>query len=765
MFRHLFSHSRKSPSTSRRQVSSCRQARTWSWRPHVEELESRFVPTNVGITHGTLVVDCDGENREVSIDRFHSPSFGDFTTVNVSGWATTWAESGFSNILITTVRSGNDIIRLKRNTKPVEIDLGNNGFALVGDYGNLDYIQGFVNVGGLGFGDRLAVEDSGNQRAETWQLGSGDSSHGFVSRAGAATIVFSGLGNGLIVYGTAATSSYDVAQTFGYRTTLYLFTAGTANVRATTGELDVGCLVEGGVVNVGNGGSLQNIRGPVNVYATTLTIDDQFDPNLRSLTVDNFGQGVDEFARFTGLAPNGVPISAHCASTSNITVRTGSGKVVTDVVSTAPLGPNGAGVLTLEGHSPETYVSVLSNDHTVRGIRGTLRITNSRAYTGLYVYDSSDTVQQTFSLDSVIIGDGLYGQITGLARGAIQYRYNQTTYLSVYTGPGGANINLTGTGVDTYLEVAGSNDSVVLLGSARGLQGLQGQVTISSHTGRVNVDVNDVADTQNPTVTLDTFTPDIEYVEVFGLTPRPVTIQSDCIARLDVEGGSGSTLQVQNTSKYSFPTTIYTNFGNNTVNVHATSQSPLSVYLSGGDTAKIGDANNGLANIRTPVNVVGNALGAGDAINVIDQANPNTETYTVTDTDLSTSKGQIVTFQDFDTLVLFPSLDAATTITDTHDPNLYTLNISYDPPPAPPPAGRGVPRAPIAQTVSIDGTSVDLLAKVAREGPTASGNPPPITDAMLADLVSDADNNSSCPPLAVELALTDLLPSLTAHSA
>jgi hypothetical protein len=294
-------------------------------------------------------------------------------------------------------------------------------------------------------------------------------------------------------------------------------------------------------------------------------------------------------------------------------------------------------MVTLEGHSDQTYVSVLGNDGTAQGIRGILRITNTRVYTGLYVYDSSDTAHRTVSLDSVVIGDGLYGQITGLAPAAIQYRYNQTSYLSLYTGSAGADINVVGTGDDTYLESDGSNNSV-LLGGARGLQGLQGQVTIGNYTGRVNVDIDDVADTEKRTITLTTDTPDVENVEVFGLTPRPITIKSYCIGRLDLEGGSGGdTFEVQNTSAYSFPTTIYTNFGNNAVNVHATSISPLSLYLSGMDTVHIGDAVNGLAGISSPVLVVGNGPGAGDAIYVIDQANPSPETYYVTDTGLASS--------------------------------------------------------------------------------------------------------------------------------
>src|SRR5439155_10396324 len=116
----------------------------------------------------------------------------------------------------------------------------------------------------------------------------------------------------------------------------------------------------------------------------------------------------------------------------NLTVRTGTGVVVPQVVSTSPLGVSGRSVLTLEGNSDQTYVTVGGNDGTVQGIRGTLRITNSRARTWLNVVDSSDTVHRRVNLDRIIIGDGLYGQIIGLAQaGVIQYKYGDILFLGV----------------------------------------------------------------------------------------------------------------------------------------------------------------------------------------------------------------------------------------------------------------------------------------------------------------------------------------------
>jgi hypothetical protein len=93
---------------------------------------------------------------------------------------------------------------------------------------------------------------------------------------------------------------------------------------------------------------------------------------------------------------------------------------------------------------------------------------------------------------------------------------------------------------------------------------------------------------------------------------------------------------------------------------------------------------------------------------------------------LSTPTRSIVRFQDFDTLVLFPSLDSNTAAIDAHDPSLYTLVISYDPAPTPPPAGGGAGLLP----------SDALFAETGGEGGMAQPLAAPVSNAMLVDLLT-----------------------------
>src|SRR5262249_19103780 len=147
------------------------------------------------------------------------------------------------------------------------------------------------------------------------------------------------------------------------------------------------------------------------------------------------------YMQVTGLAP--APIDCSPAGCWNINVNTGSGTTVIGVVSTAPLGPSGKGVLTGTGNS-ETYVSVGSGN-SVQNIQGTLRITNGAIYNGIYVNDSADASPRKVTLQSVIIGNALFGEIDGLAPAAIQYQYNETNFLSLDTGSGDY-IDVAGTG-------------------------------------------------------------------------------------------------------------------------------------------------------------------------------------------------------------------------------------------------------------------------------------------------------------------------------
>ena len=751
MFRHLLSPVRMFRRTRPRKASPSRPVRSRHPLLQVEMLESRLVPSTVGLVGGNLEVDCNGSGNVVAVDDgFYLSGFRiiHYTQVYLNGTTTDWTDTDFSKIQIYTLKSGSDDINLQGSVKEVDMYLGPNDSVRIGDlYQDLSRITGSVIVSASSNGSSLTVLDGNNSQTQSWQLNSD-----YISRSGAGTIYYYGI-NYLDVYGSGGSSVYDVLETYDHLTALVAPSASdTVNVSATTGTLDVttephSTLLQlgGSLVNVGDGFNVNNIRGPVYVFPsgsrpTTVNINDQYDTNQESPTIDTYTPSAGlVYTRVTGLAQ--APIYCDSATCWNVNINTGSGTTVVGVLSTAPLGPNGQGVLTVAGNS-ETYVSVGSNS-SVQNIRGTLRITNGHIYNGIYVNDSADPAARTVDLQSVIIGNDLFGEIDGLAPAPIQYQYNETNFLNLDSGPGDY-IDVEGAGTTTYLNPDGAN-TAIFVGGDQGVQSIESPLLIGSNaiSGNISVDIGDVPDSQSRTVTLSTYVNSIEYDEVAGLTPQPITIEADNLAGLAIEGGSGGdTFEVQNTSTSdSFPTTIYTNFGGNTVNVHATSTSPLSVYLSGNDTVNIGDAVNGLAYIGTPVTVVGNGIGQGDTIDVLDQANPNPETYVVTNITLVTSTSQIVNYQDFDTLVLYPSPDPATTVVDGHDPDLFTLVTNYAPPP---PGGGGGDGASVRQGPGLAGQILPVndvvvpLTETTEKGGLALEGVAPASDAMLRDVLSRA---------------------------
>jgi hypothetical protein len=754
----------------------------------LEYLEDRTAPScNPGVSGGVLRANGDNSPNNVILSHNSTTNLTRIEWNTGSGYVyRDFAPSSFSGILMNMGTAADDVmIWSTPANRPVTVDGGGGlDFVTIGENGRLEGIRSEVDVrnppsGGYTY---LAVYDFTDTVGHNVTLS--DSAIRF--DGGIPAIYYTQSDRrSLTLVGSRGASTYTVFDTpvsgypGGVLTNLIPDGFATVNVLATRGELAVSDNATNTVlnVNVGNGGSVQAIRGAVSVNADhsyiTLNIDDHLDQGdasgLRVPIIDTYTPAGDtEYTRVRDLAP--APISTRSADTERLTVRTGIGEVGPQVRSIGPL-LNGSGVLTLEGNSDLTYVTVGDINGSVQGVRGTLRITNPRARTYLKVVDSSDTMHPRVNLNQIIIGDGLYGQIRGLAPAAIQYKYGDILFLGVTTGTGGADVVVSSTDPPTSLQGNGPNTNIYLDASG---QHLQGPLSISSNvSGSIAVDISDVGDPNSQTVTLDTSMPDTEHVRVWGLTQVPIDIVSNSLRALEIEGGSGgSTFVVQTTSSYGFPTQIDTGNGNNTVVVHGTSTSPLSVYLNGGqnDTVNLGDAANGLALFQSAVTVVGNQPGDGDTLNVIDQANPNAETYVVTDRLLVTASRTIIGhMENFDTVVLYPSLDPATAVLDAHDPGLYTLVISYDPPPGAPPGGPGggggsaVRQGPglMGETLPIDGIAARFLAETAGEGGLALEAAAPVSDAMLADLFSwAAKRGSAHRALAVDLAWAEALPAL-----
>jgi hypothetical protein len=191
----------------------------------------------------------------------------------------------------------------------------------------------------------------------------------------------------------------------------------------------------GGTVNVGNNGMLQQITHDLVIMSNvTLNVDDSADRLFRHATLQTEG-----LSRITGIT--GEPTAAiyyYPFSDDSVTIQTGTGGAIVDVKAT---------------HSPVTLVGNATGTVNV-GDAGSLQLIASSltitdpppgAFVTVNVDDSADPNPRTATVDTVTIAGLPYGRITGLTAqpsAAIQYKYADTTSVSIMTGMGGAVVNV-----------------------------------------------------------------------------------------------------------------------------------------------------------------------------------------------------------------------------------------------------------------------------------------------------------------------------------
>jgi hypothetical protein len=339
------------------------------------------------------------------------------------------------------------------------------------------------------------------------------------------------------------TASFDPGQIFdpAQIAAIRVHTGGgndTVNVLRTISGVPVTIDSTGSAtVNVGNNGSMQEIRGTVSITNgpsfTQVELNDFNDPGVRTPTFDNFTPAGDTpFVRITGLAP--ATIASRCADTRDLIVRTGTGAVTATVLSNRPTG----GVMTLEGHSANTQINV-GNNGSMQDIQGTLIVTNAARIldpnnvTQVELNDFNDPGARTPTFDTFTpAGDTPFVRITGLAPATILSRGLDTRDVIVRTGTGavtatvlsncpmGGVMTLEGHSANTQVNVGNNGsvqdirDTLIVTNAAR----------ILDPNNVTQVELNDFNDPGARTPTFDTFTPagDTPFVRITGLAPATI---------------------------------------------------------------------------------------------------------------------------------------------------------------------------------------------------------------------------------------------------
>jgi hypothetical protein len=417
---------------------------------------------------------------------------------------------------------------------------------------------------------------------------------------------------------------------------------------------DITCNGGAATVNVGNGDNgLQSIRGQLTVsgttgfHDTTLILGNDADRFARTATL---GTHTTIFGQHLGFVSDLAPaeIRYQPGTTANVYVNGGTGGTTFNVLSTP--GPRFVPLIgqiyttTTINCAGEDTVNV-GDGNGVQDVLASLTVNSDLIdNVALNLHDESDPTPQTATMDT--------GSVFGLAPAEIDYGSTALGTLNVYTGTGANTVYIDSTPAAVFIPqvgivytqtniIGGGLDAVVVGGTGRNTQNINGPVDVTNPTSATILFVDDSNDPTGQTVTLTNG-------DVSGLSPADVTWTASPpgtvtgIARLILDGGSGDNrFDVNDTDTFYQYAAIAPGTGTstNTVNVRKTT-APLYVYGNGGmDVVTVGSASPAfggtLDNINGAVNIIG--YGGVTSLVVDDQGTSTNEGYDLTSTEVKRS--------------------------------------------------------------------------------------------------------------------------------
>ncbi len=324
-------------------------------------------------------------------------------------------------------------------------------------------------------------------------------------------------------------------------------------VRATQGLLTVNGDAGTDTVNVGNSGSVQEVRGALDITnargATLLTVDDSADPIPRG--TDSFPVVLSD-TRLTRLAP--ADITYH--DLSILTVSGGRGGNTFAVTGTARNTST-----TLNAGAGYNRISVGTGAappamSTMDGLLGDLTVNGQNPLSDLTINDQTHTTPQSYMVTATEVSRAL-----GPLPGRLLYSNLHTL---TFNGDGSFDVASTSANLPETILNAGPGATVTVGNPFDGVQEVRGLLTIGTLSGRAALTVTDAANLQSKTAT-------ITATGVFGLAPMPIEYADTALGSLTVQGGGtgGNTFNVQSTAAGT-PVTIQTGSAQDVVNVGST---------------------------------------------------------------------------------------------------------------------------------------------------------------------------------------------------
>jgi hypothetical protein len=501
--------------------------------------------------------------------------------------------------------------------------------------GTLVGIYGFVDVYNSSGVTSLVVDDAIDDSTHVATLNgtslTGLSAGGTIYWTPTSSSVSGGVDE-LHIYGSAASSAYDVTDTpnlaFGFD-----LRTGVGNdavfITGTTGG--IGIYNYGGYdsVYVGNG-TLAGLSGSVGVAgagSTYLIVQDYLDTTAHNATLTGNS--------LMGLSVGTIWWQPSSAATGGVTYlkilggSAGNTYIVTDTPSllypTELITGPGNDYVSITGTTGTLnvgnvggYDSVNVGNSSLANVNGSVNVSGNGS-TALYVDDYLDTAAHTVTLTTTSLtglsagtiqwvpstaatGGVIFLDITGSAAGST-YTVIDTPRLYDYTDlntrAGSDVVNITGTTGDLYLYNRGGDDNVYVGNGT--LAGINGLVYVYG-AGSTSLYVQDGNDTTARSATLTATSLTGLSAGTIRWSPSLASLGGVTYLRIDGSAAT-STYNVTDTPNLYFSTDLITGAGNDTVNISGTSGF-LSAYNGGGyDSVYVG--NGTLAGINGSVYVTG----------------------------------------------------------------------------------------------------------------------------------------------------------------
>ena len=491
-------------------------------------------------SHNTISIDdhADATARTVTLSTYSSGGANWGAITGLAPAAINYKYADTSSVNLTT-GTGFGIVNVLATGVPTNINDYGYDQVNVGNSGSVQGILAALSLQDTPDANTISIDDHADATARTVTLST-------YSSGGANWGAITGLAPAAINYKYADTSSVNLTTGTGFGTVNVLATGVTTNIN------DYGY----DQVNVGNSGSVQGILAALSLQDppshNTISIDDHADATARTVTLSTYSSGGANWGSITGLAP--AAINYKYADTTSVSLTTGTGADTVNVLAT--------GVPTNINDYGNDLVNV-GNSGSVQGILAALSLQDTPADNTISIDDHADVTARTVTLSTYSSGGANWGSITGLAPAAINYKYADTSSVSLTTGTGADTVNVLATGVTTNINDYGTDP--VNVGNSGSVQGILGKLYLQDPPSHNTISIDDHADTTPRTVTQYTYiSAGNDWGSILGLAPASINYRYYDTKSVSLTTGTGaSTVNVSGTG---VPTDII-NRGNDSVHV------------------------------------------------------------------------------------------------------------------------------------------------------------------------------------------------------